>query len=96
MTLPMSQLLYMVVLNSLLFNFKGIRSMSYHQKWVQQQRYANCTCTSPSPLLLARLNFVTDKGCFKINDNPLIEELQSRSVAVKQLFDYLRTEEYRL
>lgn len=95
MILPMSQLLYMLVLNSLPFNFKGIRSMSYHQKWVQQ-RYANCTCTSPSPLLLARLNFVTDKGCFKINDNPLIEELQSRSVAVKQLFDYLRTEEYRL
>lgn len=95
MILPMSQLLYMLVLNSQLFNSKGIRSMSYHQKWVQQH-YVNCTCTSLSPLLLARLNFVTDKGCFKINDNPLIEELQSRSVAVKQLFDYLRTEEYRL
>ncbi|XP_011404741.1 PREDICTED: ras suppressor protein 1-like [Amphimedon queenslandica] len=48
------------------------------------------------PPEMARLNFLTEKSCFKIYDNPLIEELQSRSTTVKQLFDYVKTEEYRL
>lgn len=39
---------------------------------------------------------MTDLSCFKIGDNPLVEELQSRAVTVKQLFDFLRTEQYRL
>lgn len=48
------------------------------------------------PPELARLNFLGEKSCFKINDNPLMECLEKKSVTVKQLFDYLRTEEYRM
>ena len=44
---------------------------------------------------LARLNFLGEKCSFKISDNPLIQCVESRSVTVKQLFDYLKTEEYR-
>jgi Leucine-rich repeat (LRR) protein len=49
------------------------------------------------PPELARLNFLTEKSSFKINDNPLEESLKSKAaVSVKQLFDFIRTEQYRL
>ena len=48
-------------------------------------------------LSLARLNFLNEKCSFKITDNPLEDNIKSRAEAsIKQLFDFLRTEQYRL
>ena len=44
----------------------------------------------------ARLNLVGEKFSFKVNDNPLIHGLdQKLEVGLKQLVDFLKTDEYR-
>ena len=98
----MSHPLYTAAVNSPHYSYRAIKSIYCLLNLVifclfYLSHSLSLTLSLSLSLSLARLNFLNEKCSFKITDNPLEDNIKSRAEAsIKQLFDFLRTEQYRL